>query len=98
MCGACCKNLDYYKHEIFPKIKQLFECEDMDFPLKTANGVCEHLKENKCEIYPQRPFFCNTEIVFEMLQRKLSLPLERLFELQDYSCSLNRGEIKSVIE
>jgi Fe-S-cluster containining protein len=93
-CGACCRNLDFYKENVFPKICTIFGYGNIDFPLKNINGVCEHLKENKCEIYAQRPFFCNTDIVFEMLQRKLGLTFERLLELQDYSCSLNRGEIE----
>jgi len=71
----------------------MFGYDDLKFPLKTIGGVCEHLKDNKCDIYADRPFFCNTNIVFEMINRKLGISIEHLLKLQEYSCALNRGEI-----
>lgn len=52
MCGACCKDLDLaYINE--------------GFNHKVINGTCEHLKDNKCSIYADRPGICSIEKVTE---------------------------------
>ena len=47
-CGACCK--------VLPKLVAPWLVGD--------NGFCRHLKDNKCEIYENRPDICNHDTMF----------------------------------
>ena len=59
-CGICCKLFRIL--ELPPDIKQL----------DNGTGVCKHLKDNLCEIYPTRPSLCNSEWVYENFFKNLS--------------------------
>ena len=50
MCGLCCKNIRYSG----------FSAE-----LDRGDGICKHLKDNLCEIYAERPIFCNVEAYYD---------------------------------
>ncbi|MBQ4404594.1 MAG: YkgJ family cysteine cluster protein [Selenomonadaceae bacterium] len=50
-CGACCRNIRLSK----------FYSAEMD----RGDGVCKHLKNNLCEIYSERPIFCNVDAYYE---------------------------------
>ncbi len=50
-CGACCKNIRLSRW-----------AKDLD----RGDGVCKHLTaENLCEIYAERPIFCNVEAYYD---------------------------------
>ena len=57
-CGLCCKNIRF---------------SSLSAELDRGDGVCKHLKENLCEIYSERPIFCNVEAYYEkFLSEKIS--------------------------
>ena len=57
-CGLCCKNI---------------RLSSLSSKLDRGDGVCKHLKDNLCEIYSQRPIFCNVEAYYEkFLAEKIS--------------------------
>jgi len=49
-CGLCCKNIRF---------------SSLSSELDRGDGVCKHLKDNLCEIYSQRPIFCNVDAYYE---------------------------------
>ena len=49
-CGECCRHIN--------EVPQLAEFD-------TENGVCVHLKDNKCDIYDHRPEICNVDLMYE---------------------------------
>ena len=56
-CGLCCKNIRF---------------SDLSAELDRGDGVCKHLKNNLCEIYSERPIFCNVDAYYEkFLSKKL---------------------------
>ena len=57
-CGLCCKNIRF---------------STLSADLDRGDGVCKHLKDNLCEIYSQRPIFCNVDAYYEkFLAEKVS--------------------------
>ena len=57
-CGLCCQNI---------------RLSSLSAKLDRGDGVCKHLKDNLCEIYSQRPIFCNVEAYYEkFLAEKIS--------------------------
>lgn len=57
-CGLCCKNIRF---------------SSLSAELDRGDGVCKHLKDNLCEIYSQRPIFCNVDAYYEkFLAEKVS--------------------------
>lgn len=57
-CGLCCKNIRF---------------SSLSGELDRGDGVCKHLKDNLCEIYSQRPIFCNVDAYYEkFLAKKVS--------------------------
>ncbi len=54
-CGLCCKNIRF---------------STLSADLDRGDGVCKHLKDNLCEIYPQRPIFCNIDAYYEKFLSK----------------------------
>lgn len=71
-CGACCKNIRLSK----------FYSEELD----RGDGVCKHLTaDNLCEIYSERPFFCNVDAYYEkFLVQKISR--EKYYEMNYQAC------------
>ena len=49
-CGECCRHID-----LVPQLS----CYD------DGNGVCIHLKDNKCDIYDIRPEICRVDVMYE---------------------------------
>ena len=57
-CGLCCKNIRF---------------SSLSSELDRGDGICKHLKNNLCEIYSQRPIFCNVDAYYEkFLAEKIS--------------------------
>ena len=57
-CGLCCKNIRF---------------SSLAAELDRGDGVCKHLKDNLCEIYSERPIFCNVEAYYDKyLSEKIS--------------------------
>lgn len=56
-CGLCCK--------LLKRIPQLAAFDRGD-------GVCIHLKDNLCDIYPNRPMICNVEKMFSSFSKQMS--------------------------
>ena len=70
-CGVCCKNIRY----------SYFYSEELD----RGDGVCKHLKNNLCEIYSERPIFCNIDGYYDkFLSDKMSR--EKFHELNHLAC------------
>ena len=59
MCGLCCKNIKY---------------SSLSAELDRGDGICKYLRDNLCEIYAERPIFCNVEAYYD---RYLSKIMER---------------------
>ncbi|TVY08354.1 YkgJ family cysteine cluster protein [Paenibacillus cremeus] len=49
-CGLCCSN-----------INGISELQDYD----QGDGVCKYLKDNKCQIYENRPEVCRVNIMYQ---------------------------------
>lgn len=49
-CGECCRHI-----QSFPPAKSL----------DRGDGICLHLKNNLCEIYQDRPDYCNSDTVYK---------------------------------
>lgn len=50
-CGLCCKNIRF---------------SSLSAELDRGDGVCKYLtSENLCEIYSERPIFCNVTAYYE---------------------------------
>ena len=57
-CGLCCRNIRF---------------SSLSAELDRGDGVCKHLKDNLCEIYAERPIFCNVEAYYDKyLSEKIS--------------------------
>lgn len=58
----CCRDVNRYKEQVYPILKELLGGAIPNFEIKDIDGVCIHLTEdNRCPIYAQRPILCNTE-------------------------------------
>jgi hypothetical protein len=70
-CGICCRNI---------------RLSDLSSDFDRGDGVCKHLTaENLCEIYSERPIFCNVDAYYEKyLSEKLSR--EEFHELNRAAC------------
>ena len=69
-CGLCCKNIRF---------------SSLSTELDRGDGVCKHLKNNLCEIYSERPIFCNVEAYYEkFLAEKISR--EEFYDLNKKIC------------
>lgn len=71
-CGVCCKNI----------CLSIFYTEELD----RGDGVCKHLTaENLCEIYAERPLFCNIDAYYDkFLSDKMSR--QEFHELNHVAC------------
>lgn len=71
-CGVCCKSIR----------KSYFYTEELD----RGDGVCKHLTaDNLCEIYADRPIFCNIDAYYDkFLSDKMSR--EEFHELNHAAC------------
>ena len=71
-CGACCKNIR----------RSTFYTEELD----RGDGVCKYLTaENLCEIYSERPIYCNVDAYYEkFLAQKISR--KRYYEMNYQAC------------
>ena len=70
-CGLCCKNIRF---------------SSLAAELDRGDGVCKHLKDNLCEIYSERPIFCNVEAYYEKyLSEKVSR--EEFYKLNKKICA-----------
>ena len=52
-CGLCCKLFD--KVDLPPEYQELND----------GTGKCKYLKDNLCTIYSERPFLCNSTLIYE---------------------------------
>lgn len=86
-CGACCRriNIGISNWEPYSRDPEsLFY-----FPYKwDENGVCENLAEdNRCRIYENRPFVCNTEKMVEVYIASKYMTREEYFEMCASLCN-----------
>ena len=52
-----------------------------------GDGVCKHLKNNLCEIYSERPIFCNVDAYWEkFLSDKMTR--EEFYKFNYAACAL----------
>ena len=71
-CGACCKNIR----------RSTFYTEELD----RGDGVCKHLTaENLCEIYSERPIYCNVDAYYEKFLSQ-SMSREKFYEMNHLAC------------
>ena len=56
MCGLCCKNIKY---------------SSLSAELDRGDGICKYLRDNLCEIYAERPIFCNVEAYYDKYLSKI---------------------------
>ena len=71
-CGVCCKNI---RHSIF-------YTKELD----RGDGICKHLTaENLCEIYSERPIFCNIDACYDKYLSKI-MSREDFHELNRAAC------------
>lgn len=70
-CGICCRNVGKE-----PSMREY----------DRGDGVCKHLnKENKCNIYEQRPLICNVQKVYErFFKDKMSIDV--FFKMNENAC------------
>jgi hypothetical protein len=69
-CGECCRHIN--------KVPQLAEFD-------TGNGVCVHLKDNKCDIYDYRPEICNVDLMYEKYFSE-RFGIEEFYEMNEDVC------------
>ena len=71
-CGACCKNIR----------QSMFYDKELD----RGDGVCKHLTaENLCDIYKERPIFCNVEAYYEKFLSD-TISREKYFKMNYEAC------------
>lgn len=86
----CCRNIDRYVRNVYPKLKALLGDRIGEFTIEAHNGTCIHLTpDNKCNIYNNRPIICNSQIIFSLLSKTYGVPMEELYKLQNLSCKIN---------
>ena len=91
MCGMCCRNINRYRDEVYPILKEILGATVPKFDIEDDNGACVYLtKDNKCSIYEQRPVLCNTEKMFELLSKALNLRKSELYQAQNIACKIDR--------
>ncbi len=80
-CGECCRNIAH-----IPELK--------DF--HSGDGICKFLKNNRCEIYENRPDICKVDTMFEKTYHKFytkeqfyNLNIEACFQLQERAKIIN---------
>ena len=72
-CGACCKNIRLSE----------FYSEELD----RGDGVCIHLTaDNLCEIYSERPLFCNIDAYWEKFLTE-EMTREDFYEMNYRACA-----------
>lgn len=76
-CGNCCRHVD--------------TIEEMK-KFNRGDGVCKHLTaDNLCEIYSERPPFCNGEYVYQKFFS--NMPVENFHKIISTICKeLQEGE------
>jgi len=66
-CGLCCKNIqNVYDNSV--RIAEESGIENIVFPYRHTDGVCEKLVNNNCSVYENRPMICNVETMAEVLK------------------------------
>lgn len=51
-----------------------------------GDGVCKHLnKDNKCNIYEQRPLICNVQRVYECFFKD-KMSIDEFFKMNENAC------------
>lgn len=69
-CGVCCRNI---RQSEFGK------------ELDRGDGVCKYLKNNLCEIYSERPVFCNVDAYYDKFL-SATMSREKFHELNHAVC------------
>lgn len=70
----------------------------LDPSLDRGDGACKHLtKDNKCEIYENRPLICNTDKVYELFFNGI-MTREEYDKLNADSCIKLRNEYEEIKE
>lgn len=72
-CGVCCKNIRLSE----------FYSEELD----RGDGVCVHLTaDNLCEIYSERPLFCNIDAYWEKFLAE-EMTREDFYRMNYHACA-----------
>lgn len=80
-CGECCRHIN-----MIPELK-IFD---------KGNGECIHLKDNKCNIYENRPDVCQVDVMYEKVYFRL-FTKEEFYKENEAVCNiLNQIKKKSV--
>ena len=66
-CAACCKNISHLKAIL---------------PVK-EDGSCEHLVNNQCSVYNNRPLICN----IQKLAEKSQIPIKKFYKQNAIACN-----------
>lgn len=77
-CGACCRNI---------RLSKFYSAE-----LDRGDGVCKHLKNNLCEIYSERPIFCNVDAYWEKFLTE-EISREEFYKINRAACALLKKKI-----
>jgi Fe-S-cluster containining protein len=91
-CGSCCKIFTFPVQDV-EGVKKFFR-EHFGFSLKTwamkvvVQGECEHLKNNRCEIYESRPDKCKDYLCKR--HTALEIPDGQLYEKRCRVCDAMR--------
>lgn len=76
-CGLCCKNI---------------KLSSLSAELDRGDGICKHLRNNLCEIYDERPIYCNVEEYYEKyLSEKVKR--EEFYEQNRKICELLKKKL-----
>jgi Fe-S-cluster containining protein len=95
-CGRCCRHVQFTTESARLLIAQGNESEVMkelaEFPYGwDENGWCEHLKDNRCDIYRTRPDICN---VYKFWEKYLKdkMTLKQCYEVNKRGCEILNKE------
>ena len=78
-CGVCCKNIRLSE----------FYSEELD----RGDGVCIHLTaDNLCEIYSERPLFCNIDAYWEKFLAE-EMTREEFYKINRAACALLKKKL-----
>lgn len=87
-CGACCKFFRIppkNQEELYKQFKTKFGHGLKDYKIEiTFEGTCEHLKNNKCLIYKNRPKRCKDFLCKR--HTTLEIPKEQLYKKRCKVC------------
>lgn len=81
-CGLCCKKIDVV-------VALTEHVEELKFPYKHENGVCEKLTDDgKCSVYSDRPLICNVDKFAE----HFNLDKGEFYKINEDACKMLQNE------